>query len=156
VGALSSSCVDADDCAEIELGHRDGVVVMFGALDGQRRVLKRFVTFDSNRTGRNCERRNKSEAKLICALLQLFESLAGRCSQSELGRKYCHICSFTYPCTVRQTRIDTVLHFRSDNTDQSHWRDTSLLDKSCTAAARAIARAQSLARKKSWSLVPAL
>jgi hypothetical protein len=55
--------------------------------------------------------------RLICALLQSFESLAGRCSQSELGRSR-HICPLTYSCTARQTRIDTVLLFRSDDIGQ--------------------------------------
>jgi hypothetical protein len=48
------------------------------------------------------EETGRSEAKLIRALLQLFESLAGRCSsQSELGRNR-HACSVTYPCIARQ------------------------------------------------------
>jgi hypothetical protein len=38
-GALFSSCLNADDCAGIELGHRARERERkFGALDGQRRV----------------------------------------------------------------------------------------------------------------------
>ena len=46
----------------------------------------------------------------MCALLQLFESLAGRCSQSELGRG-CHICSYTYLGSPRQICTNIVFRF---------------------------------------------
>jgi hypothetical protein len=50
------------------------------ALSGRSQMWDHFVTFDSSRIELLREGDRGLGEKLICALLQLFESLVGRCS----------------------------------------------------------------------------
>jgi hypothetical protein len=83
----------------------------------------------------------------MCALLQLFESLAGRCSHPELGRG-CHICSYTYPCVSYKHKNNTVLHSRYDGVKHIIKERAYLLIGGWTAAGGASEEAITSAQEK--------
>jgi len=76
-----------------------------GDFNGQSWQLDKFVGLDSREPMWLGGGDGRLVAKLMCALLQLFESLAGRCSHSELGHGY-RIRSQNLPsdCNITVTR----------------------------------------------------